>query len=628
MPNVSNKVPFAGVIKERMKLITSLATLLITAILLTPFALAQREPSRKPSTQRETTRRQDRVEEFSLPVDQQKKLTVTAPPKPTMGELANVFSLLSTSQRRNLGPLTEAERRELQRQDGPAQLREKVGVVRTLTPELRLTGSSLSSLRNRRAETAGGGRAEVTGDGQLVWTSEISSTGATALRVELRNVDLPQGAKIYVTDGRRQIHGPYSPSREPFWTNTVFGSNVYVQVQIPGAEAARQSTTVTITAIAHLELPSEQSSSLQGGAGLLAPVESSLLVSCGLQSFCRPTTPSPAPNPEEVLFETASLGVAHINYVEGGGSYICSGGLLADRQGSNTPFFLTANHCFDSQASATSLETFWRYRRVCGQPVPDLSTLPRTLGSTLLATSPRTDFTLVQLSQRPPEGSHFFRWTIENLSNSTTTVYRVHHPSGFSQHLQVSTIQPVNECPGSLPNGQFLYSSPQRGATRRGSSGSLVFRANGTTPEVVGQLYGACFSNPPECGYWNVDGAFAQTFPSVRRFLDNATPGQGPTVEFVRPQDNAEAPANSSIEIVARISDPDRVASAELYWQRTNRFLPCPGTNNSDWRCEVSGEEYRWVIDVGAAGPRQYHVRATDSLGDQAITPTRIINIR
>jgi hypothetical protein len=617
----------AGVFKLNPLLIALLAASLVGGALWTQAALAQREPSRREPARQEPARR-DRVEEFSLPVEKQRELRVADAPKPAMRDLVDVFSRLSASQRRDLGPLTEAERRELRRQDGAFPLREKVGVVRALTPELRLAGLNRSALRNRSAETAGGGRVELSGD-QLVWTTEISSTGATSLRVQLSNADLPAGAKVYVTDGKRQVYGPYRPGPEPLWTNTVFGSAVYVQVQVPAAEAEREATALSITGVVHEERPVEDSSARRGGGGLLAPQSESLAaVSCDLEAFCRPTTTTPNPSPEEALFETASLGVAHISFVEGGGSFICSGGLLADRQGTNTPFFLTAHHCFETQASATSLETFWRYRRVCGQSAPDLSTLPRTLGSTLLATSSQTDFTLVQLSQRPPEGSHFFRWTIDDLSSSTTTIYRLHHPKGYSQHLQVSTIQPVNTCSGELPNGRFLYSSPQRGGTLGGSSGSLVFRANGTTPEVVGQLYGACFEDPPACGYWNVDGAFAQTYPSVRRFLDNAAPGQGPTVEFLRPQDNAEAPANSPVEIVARIRDTDGIASAQLYWEKTNRFLPCPGTNNLDWRCEVSGEEYRWVIDVGSAGPRRYHAQATDRLGDQTITPTRTVNIR
>jgi hypothetical protein len=181
---------------------------------------------------------------------------------------------------------------------------------------------------------------------------------------------------------------------------------------------------------------------------------------------------------------------------------------------------------------------------------------------------------------------------------------------------------------GGLPLGNFLYSSPQRGGTLPGSSGSLIFRANGTTPEVVGQLYGACEVDPPACGYWNVDGAFAHTHQNVRQFLDNATPGPGPIVSILRPEDNATLPANSDIEIAATITDVAGVVTAELYWKKTNHFLPCPGTNDADWRCTRQGNEYKWTISVGAAGPRPYYIRTTNAQGNQTITPSRTVNLR
>ena len=54
--------------------------------------------------------------------------------------------------------------------------------------------------------------------------------------------------------------------------------------------------------------------------------------------------------------------VAYMVFNVGSSAYICTGGLLNDASSSGTPYFLTANHCLSTQASATSLEEcrLWR----------------------------------------------------------------------------------------------------------------------------------------------------------------------------------------------------------------------------------------------------------------------------
>jgi Trypsin-like peptidase domain/Bacterial Ig domain len=607
------------------RIVTLLITMCVMAAMFSAVIHAQQTPTG------------ERLEGFSLPLAKQKELKVTSPPKATMKDLVDVFARLTRSQKTTLGPLTTAERSKLQNPEGPVQRREQIGVTRQLERPLRVSGLTKAVTQAGSTATLAGGRVDVTPDGRLVWTTEISSSGATGIRVHIQDINLPQDARIYVTDGRSQVKGPVL-STPSFWTNTVFGSSIFVQVQVPQSAAELSSNAFSINEISHSEMSNEQAIGPRRGnrresaEGLTSPQ-----ALCELQVFCSPPTPPPNPSAQDTLLETASLGVAHIRFIDGGGEFICSGGLLSDSRGNGIPFFLTAHHCFSSQSSASSLETFWRYRRVCGQAAPPLSTLPTTLGSTLLATNSQTDFTLVQLSQAPPAGSHFFRWTSEEIANATTTVYRIHHPRGFSQHMQISTVRPVNECPAGLPNPQFLYSNPETGETRGGSSGSLVFRANATTPEVVGQLFGACFNNPQTCGFWNVDGAFARTFPEVRQFLGDAPgpvpgpspgPGQPPVISILRPQDNASIPANSQLEIVANVEDDNGIATVDLYWGRTNRFLPCPGPNGTDWRCSKEGNEYKWILDIGSAGSRLFYIRATDIHGTSTIASCRIVQVR
>ncbi len=85
--------------------------------------------------------------------------------------------------------------------------------------------------------------------------------------------------------------------------------------------------------------------------------------------------------------DAATRAVGQLTFVDGGSSYVCTGGLMNTSDGSAIPYLLTANHCFSSQDSATSLEAFWQYRTAtCNGPFPDENLFPRTLGSTLLET--------------------------------------------------------------------------------------------------------------------------------------------------------------------------------------------------------------------------------------------------
>jgi hypothetical protein len=555
-------------------------------------------------------------------------------------DMSRSLAQFAPAEGHNIGPLTREEREGLRSTDSPGgvPLRTRIGITRALPEPLRvsnLTRSRLRSITNARRGKANdatidiaGGRASLSEKAEIVWSTVIVSPDASGIRVELSSLNLPASATVCVSDGEHQIQGPYSFPKpvEEFWTNTIFAPTVYVQVKIPGGDADRTSNSFDVSRIAHLEYDVAASAATQSDITLTEVAQAE----CRLIQFCRPSTTPQNPTAEERALETASNGVAHINFKEGNGWFICSGGLVGSSAGGTTPYFLTAHHCFGTQSSASSLETFWRFRTVCGQTPPRLSTLPRTVGSLLLATSAQTDFTLVRLDQSPPTGSHFFRWSATDTSSSGGTVFRIHHPHGYSQHYQRSTLRSSGGC-SRLPHGDFLYSNPAQGNTAGGSSGSLVFRIEADVPVVVGQLYGACFANPQTCGYANVDGAFAATYPHVQQHLGGqpSQPGTGPEVVDITPADCFMVRPSTAVVITARIRDADGVRAARLVWQQTANELLCPGTNNNDWKCSRDGDLYRWTITLGPAEkPRLYRFRATDTRGNETLTPERVLHVR
>ena len=97
-----------------------------------------------------------------------------------------------------------------------------------------------------RTRPLAAGAARGDGQGGFVWTAAVRAPGATAMRVRLTGLDLPEGAELYVYNLAGQAFGPYT-GRGPLgtgelYTNTVFGEQLVLQLQQPAGTAARAAT--------------------------------------------------------------------------------------------------------------------------------------------------------------------------------------------------------------------------------------------------------------------------------------------------------------------------------------------------------------------------------------------------
>jgi hypothetical protein len=344
-----------------------------------------------------------------------------------------------------------------------------------------------------------------------VWGSRVRVAGAWRLRLHLEKVSLPAGTRLWVW-GAGEEPRPFGlellgPEGD-LWTPSVGGEDLFLEIAVP-AGLAGEAARLEVSEVGEIFR-----------LGSLVPVFEP-------HSDCIQDASCTGAGTFDAI-AAASKAVAHLEFEDSGDFLICSGGLLNDAQSSGTPYLLTANHCFSNQASASSLEAFWDFRTSsCGGAVPNLNSLPRSNGATLLATGESSDFTFVRLSSIP-SGRTLLGWTTNALA-AGTVLHRISHPApdfdALPQSYSRTTVSTsTGTCSGS-PRPQYLYALPSQGGTFGGSSGSPVMIQGGI---VVGQLTGGCGDDPEDgCAEGNseLDGAFSATFPSIAQFLNPAPVG-------------------------------------------------------------------------------------------------------
>jgi V8-like Glu-specific endopeptidase len=353
----------------------------------------------------------------------------------------------------------------------------------------------------------------------VIWTGAAESAAATAMRIHFTSFNLPPGTELYIYNSGGEAFGPYTGAGPlgtgDFWSNTVSGPMVVIQLHHVGSAESLHNVRFEIAELGHIG-PKFLQPFMQSQAKTICPDNAH----CIEDASCHSTSAT----------NNAKDAVAHMQWVQGAWIYMCSGGLVADTIASETPYFLTANHCLSRAKPAESLECYFQYATSsCGGACYDpVGTCPRTLGASVLATNKTGDYTLLQLSETPPSGSYYLGWSTTAVAYSGgTDLYRISHPSGspqaYSEHIVDDTVDP---CAG-WPRGSWIYSTDVVGATEGGSSGSPVLNSNG---DIVGQLTGGCGYNLDDvCDYennWTVDGAFASYYPAVEPWLD---PGGGCT---------------------------------------------------------------------------------------------------
>ena len=274
----------------------------------------------------------------------------------------------------------------------------------------------------------------------------------------------------------------------------------------------------------------------------------------------------PAPAGTECLRDAACDGasvdfrkaIGQFNYISGGDAYVCTGGLLNNDGGpEGDPLFLTANHCIATAAEAATVDVAWDYHATtCGGAPPQRSTRPRSMGATLLTTSPATDVTLLRLKSLP-SGRVFLGWDPRPPS-AGTALFRLSHPGGGPLHFSTSRVVGAGGTCTGWSRPDFVYASRDIGATQGGSSGAPVMY-DATEGYVVGQLAGKCGTDLSDaCSLLNsqVDGSFAQSYSVLQPFLRPGAPTTPPPCSPCSPNANTACMLDGRFKTTLTWTDP------------------------------------------------------------------------
>ncbi|MDA2934254.1 hypothetical protein MYX82_07910 [Acidobacteria bacterium AH-259-D05] len=345
----------------------------------------------------------------------------------------------------------------------------------------------------------------------------IQSEGALQIRVHFSDFNVPPGGKVYVhtLTGFEDLYGPYEdtgPFQDgSFVTPPIRGDTVVIEYLDPNPQLRSRGAVppFLISEISHVFAePSVSAVDPQAGS-------------------CHLNVPSD--------WQSIAKAVGGFSFVKGNNVGWCTGTLIGGKSHDYTPYFLTANHCVDSEEVARTVTVYWLF----DGPGQSLFDRPHSDFATLLSTQNAligTDYTLMMILGTLPRANLCWSGWTTMLPSSSQPVVSIHHPNGDNnindafKRIAYGTIESLNESicefvievPVNCSN--FLSVDWEAGGTEAGSSGSGLWIADGT-PKFVGQLLGGA-KKPcdPVFGGVNVYyGRFDLTYSHISGYLAGGT---------------------------------------------------------------------------------------------------------
>ena len=385
------------------------------------------------------------------------------------------------------------------------------------------------------------------------WRLRVGSAGAQSLGFEFSRFRMPAGGELLIYDAQGQLmQGPYTATSETaegrLWTAIVPGAEAVIEARVP--TAARDALQLELARVGH--------GFRNFSAAASGVAEPRAIPGGGTAASCEVNIACPAGN------DWGNEARAVATYTVGN-QFICTGQLVDDVPGDNTPFFLTANHCEVGQTlttPASSVVVYWNYQAgsCSGGDGPINHTQS---GAKLVAGDSGADFTLIQLNQTPDPSYNVWYAGWDVTGTPATSGADIHQPGGdvkkislFSRPTSKVTVQ-LQDTLRTVQAWDVVWSL---GITEDGSSGSGLYNSN---HHLIGVLSGgssSCASPGGDDVFGRLDVAWtAQALASgqLKAHLDPGNTG----AQCLAGRNPGDGSASTSCGVVSVVSGGGASAS-------------------------------------------------------------------
>ena len=441
-------------------------------------------------------------------------------------------------------------------------------------------------------------------NGMSTWRYAVRIPSAVSLSFHAENMTLPAGATLTVRGGTtsvvyraQDVHGG------GLWSRIAVGDTLEFSLQTP--TAARRNTVLSIRSFQagyrSLGGRVKDHPYFRRLKAMTAAVGSAACV----QNYECSVNPSNTPPAQ------ATVGLIINNL------YQCTGTLLNDVPGDNTPYVLTARHCQTGQlgggdpGAARGVSVYWNGVTACNQPLGTLYDpgLPSQTGATTVVE--QQDIWLIRLDASPVVAAAQLAG-FDASGGAVQDGYTIHHALGFNKQLTVwfgraAAVQRSNVL-GTTYTSNFLDVVNQIGNIGPGASGSALINQN---TRVVGALtlgrkstdssgYGSCPSNPTAPNGSNGVADFTSLAAVWNSTADSTSTTGNVTLKSVLDPANTgvrsvgSAPA-ASIQFTANTYSLQIGQSIELTWNTVPVATQCTATGG------VSGDGWSGVQAAAAS---------------------------
>ncbi len=310
----------------------------------------------------------------------------------------------------------------------------------------------------------------VADDGGTIWQYKIQSPGAKSLGLIFSTYVLPEGAELFIyNEDKTRVAGAFTSRNNKDTQMPVAqfkGSHLIIEYYEPADPEFEGQLVLgsVLQAYRKLKLEEKAASSEQIG------------INCT----------------EGEDWQDQKRSVCLMSFREGASGYYCTGFLVNNVKQDGTPYFMTANHCISTNTVASTLVTYFNYENsTCDS---DDASLEQTLsGAELKASLQRSDFTLLELSEYPPDEYEPFYAGWNASGDQPSSGVCIHHPEGGTKSIALgggpASYNSIIQWDDNTisPRNTHWEISFEKGGTESGSSGSPLFDENA---RVIGQLHG------------------------------------------------------------------------------------------------------------------------------------------